>query len=204
MIPRQSASEALRRLQESGLRVFTLRDAATILGRSLTATAHRLEYLSREVLVQSLRSGVWTLTSAHPTALEAVPVLTSPWPGYVSFHSALVEHGLLSQIPAEVMVATARRAAKWKTPLGSFRLIHLASRWMWGYAMVQRGTGRFPLAFPEKAVLDVWQVSRSFRYRSWGRLLTPTLIKRLDAKQLKSFSRRAGVDLTFTKFLGGS
>ncbi len=192
---RQSASEALRILQLSGLRVFTLRDAATQLGRSLTTTAHRLMYLSRQALVKPLRSGVWMLTDAHPDPLEAVPVLTAPWPGYVSFHSALVEHGLLSQIPVDIMVASARRAAQWKTPLGSFRLIQLPPAWMWGYIMVQRGSGRFPLAEPEKAVLDIWQASGTWRYRSWRRVVTPTLIKQLNAKQLKVFARRAGMDM---------
>ena len=149
-----SSIRLIRQLKENRLRVFTTQDAATLLEKSSGATCQLLRRLAKEKLVVNLKRGVWAnLLAAELRLEEALPLLTHPWTSYVSLYSALSEHGLITEIPAQIYAVTGGRPGRLKTPLGSIRLHHIPPPTIWGFEM-RKSPGSFPLATPEKAYLD--------------------------------------------------
>ena len=142
--------------QLNGLRIFTTRDLA-ILGRMSPATASQsLLRLAADGLVVRLRRGIWankTAARLHPA--EAVQHLAHPWPAYISLHTALSIHGLIEEVPMVVQAISPKIPGKRSTPLGEIRFHHLPARLMWGHATHRIGPASFPLAEPEKALLDL-------------------------------------------------
>jgi hypothetical protein len=84
--------------------------------------------------------------------LVVAPLLTAPFPAYVSLQTALYRHGMISQMPAVTYVVSPARTRLIKTPVGVFSVHHLATGFFFGYDRDE--TTGAALATPEKALLD--------------------------------------------------
>ena len=94
---------------------FTTRDAAARLRVPHGHASASLARLRAAGLVVRLRRGVWALPSrVDPLALPEC--LTAPLPAYVSLHSALYLHGMISQVPAVTYAVTLARTRRFVTP----------------------------------------------------------------------------------------
>lgn len=140
--------------------IFSTRDFAARKDLSLSAASKSLSRLANKKLLEKITKGVWANTN-HPwfNPLSCVPYLLGKEQGYVSFLTALHLHGLLSQIPATIQVATTGHARKLTTPVGLYEFIQLKP------ALMQEGIvwsdTRLPYlqATPEKALLDALYIS---------------------------------------------
>lgn len=127
---------------------FTVADLEKILGmgrESLYVTLNRL--VKSGVLIR-LRKNVYTLFTEMPDVEKIANELY--FPCYLSFKSALSQHGILSQIPYILTFATTKPSKKME--IGNFEVEfrHLKNNLFFGY-ILENGKN---IATPEKALLD--------------------------------------------------
>lgn len=140
--------------------IFTTREYASRLGSSMSAAAKRLGRLSEKKLLTRVTKGVWA-NASHPYfhPLSCVPYLLGKEQGYVSFLTALHLHGVISQIPKTIHVATTGRARSLDSSVGHFEFFQIKPE------LMQRGTAwsdthlPYLIAGPEKALIDTLYLS---------------------------------------------
>ncbi len=135
--------------------VFTTREFANRVNISMSAAAKRLSRLSEKECLTRVTKGVWANTEHsyfHP--LSCVPYLLGKEQGYVSFLTALHLHGVISQIPKTIQVATTGRARMLNSPVGRFEFFQIKPELM--TQGVDWSETRLPylVASAEKALLD--------------------------------------------------
>ena len=140
--------------------VFTTREFASHVGISMSAATKRLSRLSQKRLITRITKGVWANTG-HPYfhPLCCVPYLLGNEQGYVSFLSALHLHGVISQIPKTIQVATTGRARALNSPVGRYEFFQIKPELM--TQGVDWSETRLPylVASAEKALLDTLYLS---------------------------------------------
>jgi predicted transcriptional regulator of viral defense system len=145
-------TEAFARLEGLHRPVVTTREAAVAWGQELPAATRTLTRLDESGLMRKLAHGVWQVgrTAVDPTFV--LPVLTEPYPSYVSGWSALSKHGMIEQIPRATFVVTLDRSRTVATAIGEFEIHHLHPDLFGGF----EGTTaiRAGVARPEKALFD--------------------------------------------------
>jgi len=77
---------------------------------------------------------------------------TAPLPAYVSLFSALVEHGMVEQIPRQISLASLARPRRILTALGVYVVHQLTPELFGGFERTERGGF---MATPEKALFDL-------------------------------------------------
>ena len=140
--------------------VFTTRRYAYTAGLSISSATKQLTRRSKGGLITKITRGVWANTQ-HPffNALACVPHLLNDEQGYVSFLSALHRHGILSQIPGTIQVATTGHSRTLKTSVGVFEFFQLKPELM--QQGVEWSTTHVPylIASAEKALIDTLYIS---------------------------------------------
>ena len=135
--------------------VFTTREFASHVGISMPAATKRLSRLSEKEFLTHVTKGVWANTS-HPYfhPLCCVPYLLGKEQGYVSFLTALHLHGVVSQIPKTIQVATTGRARSLNSLIGRYEFFQIKPELM--TQGVDWSESRLPylVASAEKALLD--------------------------------------------------
>jgi predicted transcriptional regulator of viral defense system len=133
-----------------GKPVFTTGDAALHLGMTRSAVSRALSRLAGAGLVLSIRRGLWSLeTQLDPLRLPEY--LTAPFPAYVSLQTALQLHGMISQLPRVIYVASLAPTRRIKTRVADYSVHRLAPTFFGGFVTTPGGVR---LASPEKALLD--------------------------------------------------
>ena len=160
-----SAIEALGRLRSFGKTIVTTSDVALYLGQTGTAASWTLARLAKARLVRPLRHGLWSLDyDVDPLLLP--DYLTAPLPAYVSFQSALSLHGMISQIPHVIYVASLAPTHRIQTTVGVYSIHRLAPSFFGGFETSEKGVRP---ARPEKALLDTLYLGPS-KSRLFARL----------------------------------
>lgn len=160
------ALDAYADLRRFGKPVVTTADVASRLRSTLSAASRLLRRLEASELVKSLRHGLWSLRpDLDPLALPEY--LTAPFPAYVSCQSALYFHGMISQIPQVVFVASLGRTRRIATSIAHYSIHRLAPEFFGGYA-TDAGQ-EVKMATPEKGLLDVLYLSAA-KSRLFARL----------------------------------
>lgn len=173
--------------------VFSTADAAIQLGVPNGNASVMLSRLAASRQVIRLRRGIWAIRDrVDPLALPEY--LTAPFPAYVSLHSALYLHGLISQAPAVTYAVSLARTRRYSTPLGTVSIHHVQPSFFFGFEAAGRAGGR--LATPEKALVDFLYLSpaRSLLFRALPELEWPRGFRvglaRSIVKQVKPGRRR--------------
>jgi hypothetical protein len=151
--------------------LLTLLDGATLFesamllaGKDSPAEVRR--QISRWVAsgrLHQLRRGLYAI--APPQAREAPDVLAVASrlhrPSYVSLQSALAYHGVIPESVSVVTSVTAGRPRRFRTALGEFAYRHIHPSLFWGYRQIGHRPGEpVYVAFPEKALLDLFHLTR--------------------------------------------
>lgn len=93
----------------------------------------------------------------HPSA--CVPYLLGKEQGYVSFLTALHLHGVISQIPQTVQVATTGRGRRLESTIGLFEMLRIKPEFMREGIEWSDTHQPYLIAVAEKALLDVLYLS---------------------------------------------
>ena len=140
--------------------IFTTRDYSSYAQLSMSAAAKKLLRLKEKRLLTRVTKGIWANTS-HPYfhPLSCVSFLLNREQGYVSFLTALHLHGLLSQIPKTIQVASTGHSRKLDSPVGYFEFIQMKPELMQQGLIWSDTQLPFLLASAEKAVIDVLYIA---------------------------------------------
>ena len=150
---------ALERLWLLGTSVFRTGEAAAALHEPDSTVHSTLAVLAKRGFIVPLRHGWWILPAAgHVDAGSLAPHIASPYPAYVSFETALFQHGWITQIPPRITLATLGRSRRIATRVGTFELRRIPPD-VFGPGET---TPESPwLATPEKAAFDwAYQAAR--------------------------------------------
>ena len=181
-----NASSALAHLRALRKPVVSTDDAAVVFRAERSAATHTLTRLATAGLLKRIRHGLWT-TDVNLDPLLLPGYLTAPFPSYVSFQSALFLHGMISQIPNVIYVASLAHTRTVRTSLGTFSIHRLAPSFFGGYEIGQ--TSGVNLATPEKALLDTLYLAPA-RSRLFAHLPEVELPQRFDRDRIRHWVRR--------------
>lgn len=180
-----AATEAFGSLLRMGKPVVTTQDAALRLGLTVSAATRALGRLAAAGLVLHLRHGLWALDpKIDPLLLPEY--LTAPFPAYVSLQSALQLHGMISQVPQVIYVASLSSTKRVKTRVGDYSVHRLTPSFFGGFAIA--GTG-VRLATPEKALLDVLYLTPA-RSRLFAAVPEVEIPSNFDTKEAQRWVKR--------------
>lgn len=151
------------------LAVFTTRELALRTGVSVSSASRQLSRAAATGAITRVTRGVWANPrnpAFHPHLCVA-PLLGNEQ-GYVSFLTALHLHGVVSQIPARIQVATTGHARRITTPVGVFELFQLAPELMKNGVVWSETRAPYRIATSEKALFDTLYIStrKGRRFRS--------------------------------------
>lgn len=140
--------------------IFTTRELSSHAGLSMPAATKRLSRLAAKDVLTHITKGVWANTH-HPYfhPLACVPYLLGKEQGYVSFLTALHLHGVISQIPKSIQVATTGRGRSLDSPIGRYEFFQIKPE------LIQHGTKwsetqqPYLIATTEKALIDTLYLS---------------------------------------------
>ncbi len=169
--------------------VFTTRMYADAEAVSLVAASKRLATLARHRQVERLTRGLWVVPQhPHFSLYGCAPYVLGAELGYVSFLSALHLHGMISQIPKAIQIATTGAPRTLVTRFGRFELFQMHPRMMMGGVTWSDTPLPFRQASAEKALLDTFYLStrRGRRFRSLPEVELPA---RFRKRELASLAR---------------
>lgn len=140
--------------------IFTTREFANRGGVSMSAAAKRLARLSKKGHLTKVTKGVWANT-AHPYfhPLSCVPYLLGKEQGYVSFLTALHLHGVISQIPKTIQIATTGRGRVLESPVGRYEFFQIKPELMTQGSEWSESRLPYLIATAEKALVDTFYLS---------------------------------------------
>jgi len=151
---------SLKILNSDEFIVFSTRDYAQAHDLSFNTASQRLSRWAKQELLTKVTRGIWANTQhAFFSPIQAVPYLLKQEIGYVSFLTALHRHGLISQIPATIQVATTGRPRKINTEIGEFEFFQLKPQLMQEGIKASNTKVCYMLASLEKALLDTLYLS---------------------------------------------
>ena len=144
----------------AGHAVFTTRQFATLCESRIDASSRKLVRLAVEGAIVRVARGVWTQPD-HPrfAAHAAVPALLGNEQGYVSFLSAMRQHGLISQIPGSIQVATTGHTRTLATPIGRFEFLRMKPAMMVEGIELSATEPPYGIATAAKSLLDTLYVA---------------------------------------------
>lgn len=146
-----------RSLAERGVSAFRDDEFARLFRLPAKKTHEVLHRLASAGIVRRLANGRYVVAGLGPSPAEAQPFYLGTRlvePSYVSFWSALHYYGWTEQAPRLVFLATARVSGRRSVGSFVFRYVKLRSSRFFGYAAVRDGALEFPVAEPEKAIVD--------------------------------------------------
>ena len=140
--------------------IFTTRDYANSENLSISAASKKLTRFKNKKLLTHVTKGLWANTSHpyfHPTS--CVPYLLNKEQGYVSFLTALHFHGLLSQIPKTIQVATTGHSRTLDSSIAHFEFIKIKPELMQTGIIWSETQLPYLLATAEKSLIDVLYIA---------------------------------------------
>lgn len=140
--------------------VFTTRDYANYANLSVSAASKKLARLKENKLLTRVTKGVWANTSSpyfHP--ISCVPCLLGKERGYVSFLTALHFHGLMSQIPKTIQIATTGHSRTLDSTVAHYEFIQVKPELMQQGITWTETQLPYSLATAEKALIDVLYIA---------------------------------------------
>lgn len=111
----------------------------------------------------------------------------------VSLQSALAHYGLIPDLVPVVTSVTARRPARWQTPLGVYEFHHVKATWLTAYRLVEVSPGQQAfVATPEKALLDLAYLFPASDNPLYLRELRLQNLEGLDLDALQRLAEQSG------------
>lgn len=147
----------LNRLAELGVVGFREEEFRRLFGLEAIRTHRVLHRLAAGGHVHRLANGRYVVSGprAADTLGHSLFLATRlVEPSYVSFWTALNYYGWTEQAPRSVFVANTHRSASRAVEAHRIRLVKLPTKRFFGYEMAKEGPVAFPIAQPEKALVD--------------------------------------------------
>ena len=140
--------------------VFTTRHYALLCDTRIDVASRQLARLSHRDRLVRVTRGVWSQPD-HPrfTPYAVVPRLLGNEQGYVSFLAALHLHGLISQIPGSIQVATTGHTRCLEAPFARYEFLRIQPSMMLEGIGASDTDPAYFVATAAKALLDTLYVA---------------------------------------------
>jgi predicted transcriptional regulator of viral defense system len=174
---------------------FSTSEFARSCEMSLSQAVGVLNRLVKSQVITKVTKGVWANTKHnYYSPYSSIPVLLKNEHGYLSFLSALHRHGILSQIPRTIQIATTGKSRIVQSAVGTFEFFHL-NAFMFGDGIEwSQAKAAYLQASPEKALLDTFYLAtrKSNRFAK----LPELDLENIDIKKFGSSPESVGVKIT--------
>jgi predicted transcriptional regulator of viral defense system len=140
--------------------IFTTRDYSNYTNCSMSAASKKLTRLKENNLLTRVTRNLWGNTS-HPyfLPLSCVPYLLNNEQGYVSFLTALHFHGLLSQIPETIQIATTGHSRTLDSKVAKYEFMQIKPELMQQGLVWADTSLPYLQASAEKSLIDVLYIA---------------------------------------------
>ena len=166
-------------MRENETAVFTVRDAARILGKT---GAYASKFLHNRQGIERIEGGRYCIEGTPIDVVASHMV----HPSYLSLISALRFYNLTAQIPAERYVVTTARHLPAVFRGNRMRFIKVSKRLMFGFGSVNGAV----VATPEKAFIDALYLKRAMWYTEEFKNGVDRGV--IDMKRLKGYALALG------------
>ena len=165
--------------------VLGTRTFAFLCGSSTSSASRRLARLETLGVLVRISRGIWCQPAHRDfTPNQATGLLLGNERGYVSFLTALHAHGVISQIPASIQIATTGHGRVVSSPVGRYEFFQIKPELMQSGFAISETRPPCLLASGEKALLDTFYIGTR-KGKRFGRL--PEIdVSDLDLKKLAS------------------
>lgn len=163
--------------------MLNTRDVASVLNLSSDSVAKYLENLRQKNFVDKISRGKWVIKDSHLDPLQVAEFVISPKESYISLHSALFYHGMITQVPSRIYSVTIDRSRVLRCNLGVFSYHHCHPDFFVGFKYIKP---YLKLATPEKSLVDYFYFSPS-KTRQFNRLPEIDLPKNFSWKKAYSY-----------------
>lgn len=148
----------LKAIEELNRLVFTTNEIAALAGLSLSLANQMLTRIEGQGLIAKIKRGVWgKIYDKRFEANDVIPFLNTGHRSYLSFVSALHKHGIISQIPQEITVASTAHSKSMTTAAGTFVIHQISPSFFDGFVLSE--SKNYYIATPEKALVDCLYLS---------------------------------------------
>jgi len=149
----KSKMDIVQAVHKIGRLAFTTREIAGLTGTSLASASQGLGRLEDKGIIRRILQGLWGFVDdPRFSPFLVIPFLSPTHRAYLSFISALHSHGVISQIPQVITVASTAHSKLVKTPVGTFEIHQIAPNFFTGFDW--HASGNYLIASPEKALAD--------------------------------------------------
>lgn len=139
--------------------IFTTRIYANEMNSSISSASRILNKKNKKNEIMRITSGVWAIPKhSRFNYYSVTPFLLDNETGYISFLTALHLHGILSQIPASIQIATTGHSRKLKTAIGVYEFFQMKPSLMRD-GIEWQDNQNYRIASPEKAFFDTLYIS---------------------------------------------
>lgn len=165
--------------------IFETRTFAFLCECSTSGASRRLARLEALGVLVKISRGIWCQPEHRDfTPNQATDLLLGNERGYVSFLTALHAHGVISQIPVSIQVATTGHGRVVSSPVGRYEFFQIKPELMQSGFAISETRPPYLLASGEKALLDTFYIGTR-KGKRFGRL--PEIdVSVLDLKKLAS------------------
>lgn len=173
---------------------FTTREYALFLGKEMASASRKLKARAENGEIVQVTRGIWGNNNHRGfSPYGVIPYLLDNEQGYLSFLSALHRHGLISQIPTTIQIATTGRGRVLKTPIGEFHFFKLKPDLMQEGVEVFEGNVVYAMATQEKALLDTFYLAtkKNNRFKKLPEIELEHFNQKLFLKWLKHYPKVA-------------
>ena len=173
---------------------FELATVVQLTGEPHPGVVNQLHRWSRAGKLVPLRRGMYTFVDRYrrtPVSPAALANALYP-PSYVSGLWALAFYGLIPEGVSAYTSVTTRTPRRFDNPFGAFRYTAIKRSFFFGYRTVSVAGADVVLATPEKALLDLFHLSRGDwdRARMLEMRFQQTAL--VDRRRLRDGARRMG------------
>ncbi len=139
-----------------------------------------------------VKRGIYLLSKDYRRKEVFEPYLASILmsPSYISLEKALEFHGLIPESVPVYTSVTTKRQAKYATKAGVFSYRRVKKPLFWGYDPISMDKQTAFVAFPEKALLDLFYLNGMKISPSYLEELRLQNTEKIDAARLLAFAKR--------------
>lgn len=140
--------------------IFSTREFARATHMRIDSASRLLHNYLNNGILEKISRGIWyNKENKYYSIFGLVPYLLGREQGYVSFLSALHRHGVISQIPQTVFIATTGHARKIQSNKILFEFIQLKPQFMAHGVLWHDKATPYAIASIEKALIDCLYIS---------------------------------------------
>ena len=196
MMKKLSTEYILRRLGALGVSAFTTEEFRRLFRLDAPQAYRALHRLAARGVVRRLRHGGYVVVGLGESEALGQPLFLGTRlvePSYVAFWSALHFYGWTEQAPRVTFVANTRRSGTRRVGHHRFRLVRLAPARFFGYASARQGALDFPVAEPEKAIVDAFYLPDLCGGVELAAAAAGEAVAAIDLERLEAYAARMGV-----------